>query len=141
MSTETVDARTIAVVGPGAVGCLVAGFLHRAGADVVLVGRPRTVDRLGAGLRVVTDSFGTWDAPVPASTTIPTGASVLVTVKAGDWTTSSVRSPPPAPWRWSRSSTASSTWRRCAREPVPGRRSPVRPTRGRPPARRTPTAR
>ncbi|PFG43686.1 2-dehydropantoate 2-reductase [Isoptericola jiangsuensis] len=71
----------LAVVGPGAVGCLVAAFLHRAGADVVLVGRPRTVERLGAGLRVVTDRHGTWEAAVPATTAVPDGAVVLVAVK------------------------------------------------------------
>jgi 2-dehydropantoate 2-reductase len=72
----------LAVVGPGAVGCLVAAFLHRAGADVVLVGRPRTVGRLRDGLRVVTDRYGSWTATVPATTEVPSGAAVLVTVKA-----------------------------------------------------------
>jgi 2-dehydropantoate 2-reductase len=84
MSTENAPPGTqpIAVVGPGAVGCLVAGFLHRAGVDVVLVGRGPTVERLGAGLRVVTDRYGTFDAPVPATTEVPRGAAVLLGVKA-----------------------------------------------------------
>ncbi|WP_407317297.1 2-dehydropantoate 2-reductase N-terminal domain-containing protein [Isoptericola halotolerans] len=72
-----------AVVGPGAVGGLVAAFLQRAGHEVVLVGRPGTARRVSEhGLEIVTDRYGDWHAPLRATTTVPRGACVLVAVKA-----------------------------------------------------------
>ncbi|WP_277211630.1 ketopantoate reductase family protein [Isoptericola croceus] len=73
----------IAVVGPGAVGGLVAAFLQKARHDVVLVGRPGTARRVSEhGFEVVTDRFGAWHAPLRATTSVPRGARVLVAVKA-----------------------------------------------------------
>ncbi|WP_402469160.1 ketopantoate reductase family protein [Isoptericola aurantiacus] len=73
----------IAVVGPGAVGGLVAAFLQQAGHDVVMVAREHTARSVTEhGLDVVTDRYGSWHAPLPASTSVPPGALVLVTVKA-----------------------------------------------------------
>ncbi|MCK0117715.1 ketopantoate reductase family protein [Isoptericola sp. S6320L] len=73
----------IAVVGPGAVGGLVAALLQRARHDVVLVGRPGTARRVTEhGLEIVTDRFGAWHAPLRATTWVPRGARVLVAVKA-----------------------------------------------------------
>jgi len=83
MSESSSTAPVIAVVGPGAIGGLVAAFLQRAGYDVVLVGRPSTVQQVSEhGLELVTDRFGSWHAPVPATTTVPRGARVVVAVKA-----------------------------------------------------------
>ncbi len=73
----------IAVVGPGAIGGLVAAFLQRARHDVVLVGREATARRVTEhGLEIVTDRFGSWHARLHATTTVPRGARVLVAVKA-----------------------------------------------------------
>ncbi len=73
----------IAVVGPGAIGGLVAAFLQRARHEVVLVGRQSTARRIAEhGLEVVTDRFGSWHAPLHATTAVPRGARVLVAVKA-----------------------------------------------------------
>lgn len=73
----------IAVVGPGAIGGLVAAFLQRARHDVVLVGREATARRIAEhGLEIVTDRFGSWHAPLHATTAVPRGARVLVAVKA-----------------------------------------------------------
>lgn len=72
----------IAVVGPGAVGGLVAWFLHRGGANVVVVGRPASVERITArGLHVSSTLFGEATENVPASQTVPHGASVILAVK------------------------------------------------------------
>ncbi|GAA1983620.1 hypothetical protein GCM10009718_21140 [Isoptericola halotolerans] len=73
----------IAVVGPGAVGGLVAAFLQRARHDVVLVGREGTARRVADhGLEIVTDRCGSWHAPLRATTGVPHGARVIVAVKA-----------------------------------------------------------
>lgn len=73
----------IAVVGPGAVGGLLAWLLHRSGADVVVVGRAESVARIASrGLRVTSTVFGQSTEFVPASERVPEGASVLLTVKA-----------------------------------------------------------
>jgi len=43
----------IAVIGAGAIGSVVAGYLHKAGEDVVLVGRPQQVQTINQqGLRI-----------------------------------------------------------------------------------------
>lgn len=73
----------IAVVGPGAVGGLVAALLQKAWHEVVLVGRPGTARRVTEhGLEIVTDRFGAWHAPLRATTSVPRGARVIVAVKA-----------------------------------------------------------
>lgn len=73
----------IAVIGPGAIGGLVAAMLQQAGHDVVVVARDRTAARIAEhGLDIETDRFGTWHAPLPATTTVPHGARVIVAVKA-----------------------------------------------------------
>ncbi|RPF19924.1 ketopantoate reductase family protein [Myceligenerans xiligouense] len=73
----------IAVIGPGAIGGLVAAMLQQAGHDVVVVARDRTAAQIaGHGLDIETDRFGTWHAPLAAATTVPDGARVVVAVKA-----------------------------------------------------------
>lgn len=73
----------IAIVGPGAVGGLLAALLHRAGRDVVAVARPGTAARLARdGIAVSSQRFGDLVAHVPAGTEVPRGADVLLTVKA-----------------------------------------------------------
>ena len=72
----------IAVVGPGAVGGLLAWLLHRAGADVTVVGRAASVERIRAqGVRVTSAMFGEGTEFVPVRETVPEGASVVLTVK------------------------------------------------------------
>lgn len=74
------ESSVIAVVGPGAVGGLLAWLLHRAGANVVVVGR--SVERIASrGIDVTSDMFGGGTEPVPARSTVPEGASVVLTVK------------------------------------------------------------
>ncbi|MGN9779391.1 ketopantoate reductase family protein [Micromonospora sp. H33] len=73
----------LAVLGAGAVGGLLAALVHRAGGDVVLVGRPAMVAEIAArGIRVTSPTLGQWTALVPASTQLPAGADVVLTVKA-----------------------------------------------------------
>ncbi|WP_341360272.1 2-dehydropantoate 2-reductase N-terminal domain-containing protein [Georgenia sp. M64] len=73
----------IAVVGPGAVGGLLAALLHRAGEDVVAVGRPASAARIAAeGVTVRSELFGDFTAAVPATTAVPRGAAVVLAVKA-----------------------------------------------------------
>ncbi|MGO1922117.1 MAG: 2-dehydropantoate 2-reductase N-terminal domain-containing protein [Microbacterium sp.] len=72
----------IAVVGAGAVGGLLGWLLHRAGARVVIVGRPTSVEAINShGLRVNSGLFGDETEFVPARETIPEGASVILAVK------------------------------------------------------------
>ena len=73
----------LAVVGPGAVGGLLAGLAVRAGEDVVAVGRPATIARLAReGITVRSNHFGDFHAGVPTIDQVPTGADVLLTVKS-----------------------------------------------------------
>lgn len=73
----------IAVIGPGAIGGLVAAMLQRAGHDVVVVAREKTARQVTEhGMDVQTDEFGTWHAPLAAATEVPHGARVVVAVKA-----------------------------------------------------------
>ncbi|TRW42840.1 ketopantoate reductase family protein [Georgenia yuyongxinii] len=73
----------LAVVGPGAVGGLLAALLHRAGEDVVAVARPATAQRLLAdGLHVRSELYGEWTAHLPVATEAPDGAAVVLAVKA-----------------------------------------------------------
>jgi 2-dehydropantoate 2-reductase len=73
---------TIAIVGAGAVGGLLAALLHRAEQDVLLVGRPGSIAAVReAGLRLTSGQFGEWTSDVPASTELPPGADVVLAVK------------------------------------------------------------
>lgn len=73
----------IAVIGPGAIGGLVAAMLQQAGHDVVVVAREKTARQVTEhGLDIETDEFGTWHAPLRAATEVPHGARVIVAVKA-----------------------------------------------------------
>jgi len=72
-----------AVVGPGAVGGLLAWLLQRAGHEVVAVGRPATVDAIRRdGIEVRSAQFGDGVQRIRAATEVPTGASVIVATKA-----------------------------------------------------------
>lgn len=72
-----------AVVGPGAVGGLLAWLLSRAGHEVVAVGRPATVEAIRAdGIEVRSAAFGDGVERVSASTEVPSGARVIVATKA-----------------------------------------------------------
>lgn len=71
----------IAILGPGAVGGLLAGVLARAGEDVLLVGR----DGLGPALdvRISSPRFGDLAVSVPAADRVDAeGAVLVVAVKA-----------------------------------------------------------
>lgn len=77
------DESVFAVVGPGAVGGLLAWLLHRAGRDVVAVGRPATVEAVRRdGIEVRSPQFGDGVERVPADTVVPAGASVILATKA-----------------------------------------------------------
>lgn len=74
---------TFAVVGPGAVGGLLAWLLDRAGHDVVAVGRPATVAAIREhGIEVRSAQFGDGLRRVAADTVVPEGAHVVVATKA-----------------------------------------------------------
>lgn len=73
----------LAVLGPGAVGGLLAAALHRAGEDVTVVARPESARRIVTdGLRVRSDLFGDFTAMVPVTTSVPAGSAVVLAVKA-----------------------------------------------------------
>ena len=72
----------IAVVGPGAVGGLLAWLLHRADANVVAVGRAASVETINShGIRVISTVYGDGTEAVPALQDVTAGASVILTVK------------------------------------------------------------
>ncbi len=77
----------VVVMGAGAVGCFYGGMLARAGQDVVLIGRARHVEAIGAqGLRFESAHFDE-RVPVRASTDPAVAAEadlVLVCVKSDD---------------------------------------------------------
>lgn len=71
--------------GAGAIGCWIGGRLAAAGADVVLIGRPRVMAELGAGLRVT--QLGGPDTTASVRATSDPGEAagadlVVVTVKS-----------------------------------------------------------
>lgn len=73
----------IAVVGPGAVGGLLAALLHRDGADAVVVARESSAKRIAErGLTIRSGRYGDWDSAVPAVTSAPEGAHVVLATKA-----------------------------------------------------------
>jgi 2-dehydropantoate 2-reductase len=72
-----------AIVGPGAVGGLLAWLLQRSGQEVVAVGRPATVEAIRRdGIEVRSATFGDGVERVRAETVLPTGASVILATKA-----------------------------------------------------------
>ncbi|MPV36490.1 ketopantoate reductase family protein [Georgenia subflava] len=73
----------IAVVGPGAVGGLLATLLHRAGEDVVVVARPASAARIAVeGLVVRSEMFGELTTRVAVAPAVPAGSAVVLAVKA-----------------------------------------------------------
>jgi 2-dehydropantoate 2-reductase len=77
------DPTTIAVLGPGGVGGLVAGALARAGTDVLLLARPETaatIARQGLSVRSVT--LGDFEVPVRVSESLPAEENVDVLIVA-----------------------------------------------------------
>lgn len=74
----------VAVLGPGGVGGLLAGLLARAGAVVTCLAGAETAARLNdRGLRIESDRFGSFTAPVRAAERLTEPVDVcLVTVKA-----------------------------------------------------------
>lgn len=79
----TDDDTVFAVVGPGAVGGLLAWLLQRAGHEVVAVGRQATVEAIRRdGIEVRSAQFGDGVQRLRAETEVPAGASVIVATKA-----------------------------------------------------------
>lgn len=73
----------IAVVGPGAVGGLIAALLHRAGEDVCTVARPAAATAIKeCGITVRSGHFGDWNASVASKEQVPHGARVILATKA-----------------------------------------------------------
>ena len=77
----------IAVVGAGAIGALVAGYLSKEGVDVTLIGRPKDVSAIqGSGL-VIEGVRGSVAVPVKVTDRLEEGAGLVVlTVKTQDIT-------------------------------------------------------
>lgn len=74
---------TVAVLGPGGVGGLVAGVLARAGADVVLVAREPTAETIAErGLSVHSVMFGDVNARVRALTSLRSNENIDVLILA-----------------------------------------------------------
>lgn len=73
----------VAVVGPGAVGGLLAVLLERSGVDVVAVARPESARAIQQnGLTIRSGMFGDSVSRLPAVTQIPPGARVIFATKA-----------------------------------------------------------
>src|SRR4051812_38453813 len=71
--------RSVAVLGPGGVGGLVAGALARAGTDVTIIAREDTAARLMRdGLRVESPRFGDFTVNVAAVARLAEPVDVLV---------------------------------------------------------------
>ncbi|MFE6482454.1 ketopantoate reductase family protein [Streptomyces sp. NPDC057757] len=84
MRTERVPDTTVAVLGPGGVGGLLAALLARAGHRVICLARDETARTLSAdGIRVRSGHFGDFTARVEADTELrePVDA-ILIAVKA-----------------------------------------------------------
>jgi 2-dehydropantoate 2-reductase len=76
----------VAVLGPGGVGGLLAGALHRAGTEVVIVAREQTARTISArGLHVRSVSLGEWVAHPPAVQLLeqPVDALIVATKASG----------------------------------------------------------
>lgn len=74
----------VSVLGPGAVGGLLAALLSRAGADVTCLAGPDTVEELNrGGVHVRSAQFGDFAAPMRAAQTLQAPMDVcFITVKA-----------------------------------------------------------
>ena len=81
------DARaTIAVLGAGGIGGLLAALLARAGNDVVVVATDATAERLNRdGLHVVSAQYGDFTTPMRAVTELgePVDLLIITTKHAG----------------------------------------------------------
>ncbi|MFJ9818190.1 ketopantoate reductase family protein [Streptomyces sp. NPDC101151] len=87
---------TVAVLGPGGTGGLLAALLSRSGHRVICLARQDTADTLrGAGIQVRSDRFGDFTAPVEADTALrePVDAC-LITVKHTTLDAALTRVPP-----------------------------------------------
>jgi 2-dehydropantoate 2-reductase len=76
----------VAVLGPGGVGGLLAGALHRAGTEVVVVAREQTAAVISAhGLRISSVSLGEWVAHPTAVAQLqePVDALIVATKASG----------------------------------------------------------
>ncbi|QAY71531.1 ketopantoate reductase family protein [Xylanimonas protaetiae] len=74
---------SLVVLGPGAIGGLVAALLEKAGHPVTVVGRPTSVAQVAAaGIAVESDRVGSWQVRPAAATEVSRGARVVVAVKA-----------------------------------------------------------
>lgn len=76
----------LAVFGAGAIGCWIGGRLAAGGADVTLIGRPRVLDSLAGGLRVVELGGRAWTVTPTLATHVAAAAAgaelVIVAVKS-----------------------------------------------------------
>ncbi|MFF3940150.1 ketopantoate reductase family protein [Streptomyces phaeofaciens] len=92
------DIRTVAVLGPGGVGGLLAALLSRAGHRVVcLAGEDTAATLRTRGIRVRSGQFGDFTAEVEADTALRTPVdAVLITVKHTALDTALTRIPPSA---------------------------------------------
>ncbi|WP_171168206.1 ketopantoate reductase family protein [Streptomyces sp. I05A-00742] len=82
-ATPSFRPRTVAVLGPGGVGGLLAALLSRAGHRVICVAGDRTAQTLRrTGLRVSSSQYGSFSTPVAADTALREPVDLLlVTVK------------------------------------------------------------
>ena len=73
----------IAIVGPGAVGALLAALLDRAGSEIIAVARPATAGAINAeGLTIHSQLFGDGVSHIHAQRDIPAGARIIVATKS-----------------------------------------------------------
>ena len=81
---ESVEKKTIAILGAGGIGGLVGALLVRAGHEVVFIANPDTAEILRRdGIRVASEQFGDFEVSVDAQDSLTVKADiVLVTVKA-----------------------------------------------------------
>ncbi|GHD98319.1 ketopantoate reductase family protein [Streptomyces alanosinicus] len=89
---------TVAILGPGGTGGLLAALLSRSGHRVICLAREETADALrGSGIRVRSRQFGEFTAPVEADTELrePVDAC-LITVKHTALDAALTRVPPTA---------------------------------------------
>jgi 2-dehydropantoate 2-reductase len=95
---RSVAIRSVAILGPGAVGAFLAALMWRAGQSVTCVARRATAARIARdGLRLESDALGTIDARPAAVSRLATPVDVLfVTTKAPGLAAALKRVPPEA---------------------------------------------
>lgn len=77
------DGAAVVIVGPGAVGGLIAVALERSGADVAVVARPTTAELINAeGLTVRSPALGDGTSKVRSTTAIAPSSAVILSIKA-----------------------------------------------------------